>query len=163
MNQTEMIDDKLFRATTRYLRQIQRLNEKINTLIAERSRTQLLMGSIGAVDYARDRVQGAPERALENSIARLDDYDQKINAAVDVFVDVKLNIVDRLNAMGDYRARQVLVARYIDAMTAEQAAVNLHIDYRWLMRLHARGIREFAAANTPVIMAFAEKSQCEVQ
>ena len=52
-------------------------------------------------------------------------------------------IHDRIHKMQDGAEKEVLIRRYLMGRTWEQIAVEMNYNYRWVLRLHGRALKNF--------------------
>lgn len=82
----------------KYLQQLYRLNTVINQKIRELDDLYSMATSIGNTDYSKDRVQTSPagDAVFVKPICRIIDFEAKINAEIDRFVDKKHKIINQI-------------------------------------------------------------------
>ena len=68
-----------------------------------------------------------------------------INTRIQRAESVKNEIECSIAALEDARLRAIMTLRYIDGMKWEDIEQELHLDYRWLLRLHRRALQEIGA------------------
>lgn len=126
-----------------YLNQVFRKNKSIDADLLEVQQLRSLAESIGAIDYAKDRVQSTPTNALENSIVKLMTLEEKINAEIDEYVDLKEEIRCKINQLSNDKEQALLKMRYISLLTWEKIAVELDISIRYTYTLHGQALQSF--------------------
>lgn len=57
---------------------------------------------------------------------------------------MRLEIKKALDSLQDERLQLLMSLRYIDGLTWEQVADRMHMDYRWIHRLHNRALEQLA-------------------
>ena len=77
---------------------------------------------------------------LGAAVARLVDAEAKIDGEIKLLAAVEHEITRTINAVQDERLQLVLYRRYLLGEKWEQIAVNLNLDYRWVLRLHGRAL-----------------------
>jgi hypothetical protein len=84
-------------------------------------------------------------RRMEGVIAKIVDLESEINADIDGLVDLKREIVSLIKYVEDPELRTLLELRYLCFKTWEQISVELHLDIRWIHRLHNKALNEVDA------------------
>ena len=81
---------------------------------------------------------------LGATVARLVDAEAQIDGEIELLAAVEHEITRTINAVQDERLQLVLYRRYVLGEKWEQIAVNLNLDYRWVLRLHGRALAAVA-------------------
>lgn len=124
--------------TKSWLSRAKRLDEEIDKLISIKAETFARVTSV-TQSFSRDTVQSTKDPHKLDRLAELeDDIDMKVSE----LVRVKDEILNAIFRVSDRRYRLILYQRYIDYMTFEQIAVNLHYSYKQVCRLHGRALIE---------------------
>jgi Protein of unknown function (DUF1492). len=134
--------------TKEYLQGVKELGKKINADLCELSQLRQMIGAIGAVNYAKDRVQVSPENSLEKSIVRLISLEEKINQQIDCFIDLKGKIRGQISELGKTDEKLILQYRYLCFMSWEMIAVSMNYSYRQTLRIHSRALKSFETWHT---------------
>ena len=79
---------------------------------------------------------------LGSAVARIIDAEKRVSAEIELMIATKNDIENTINAVNDDRLKDILYSRYICGKKWEQIAVDLNIEYRWLLRLHGRALQE---------------------
>lgn len=120
-----------------YLRQLTRMDKRINALLERRDHYRA-MASSGTATTTATRVSGTGWRSrVEDYVIRLIDLEKEIDQATDTYVDAKREAVALIECLHDCRFRKLLTWRYICEWDWErvrcglgystvQAAHNLH-------------------------------------
>ena len=77
---------------------------------------------------------------LGSAVAQIVDAENKVRTEIEQLFATEREIEQTINAVEDERLRMILYHRYILGEKWEQIAVSLHLDYRWLLRLHGRAL-----------------------
>lgn len=97
-----------------YLKQAYRLNEHIESLIAELRLMRETMDGLSAVNYDRDKIQSNNTASpVEVTVQKIIMMQDRINTEIDEYVDMKREIHEEINKVSDPDERLVLRARYI--------------------------------------------------
>ncbi|HQQ89729.1 MAG TPA: RNA polymerase subunit sigma-70, partial [Oscillospiraceae bacterium] len=92
-----------------YLNQAYRLNELIESHIAELRMLRETMDGLLAVQYDKDKVQtNNVSSPVENTVQKIMAQEEKINAEIDRFVDLKAEIHDEISKVPDPTEQLVL-------------------------------------------------------
>ena len=81
---------------------------------------------------------------LGAAVARLVDCEAKLDGEIELLAAAEHEIMRTICAVQDERLQLVLYRRYILGEKWEQIAVNLNLDYRWVLRLHGRALAAVA-------------------
>lgn len=116
------------------------LNNEIETLLTAQQRALELAckTSSGSTD---DKVQTSRRNTSEDRFISYADYERLINDKIDKLYQVQREITDAIYRVDNSTLRTVLVERYINFCTWEQIAVDMHYNYRWVLRLHGRALQ----------------------
>lgn len=97
-----------------YLNQAYRLNELIESHIAELRMLRETMDGLSAVQYDKDKVQtNNVSSPVENTVQKIMAQEEKINGEIDRFVDLKAEIHNEISKVPDPTEQLVLRLRYI--------------------------------------------------
>ena len=122
-------------------RLIQRLTDTVNTL----------RFSLTSQNYELkpDEVQtSGPKNALEETIAKIDTLERKINARIDELVSMKQEAFTMINRIPDLDQQNILIGRYIQLKKWEDISEELNYSMQWVFELHGKGLLAFAKANS---------------
>lgn len=124
-----------------YLKQAYRLNELINSDLAELQNLRSLSVSISS-DMSKERVQSTKQPDKIGSIvAKIVDLENEINAEINQFVDLKKEIRDKINLLTNRNQQLVLRLRYIEFLTWEQVAERMTYSVKQVFRIHGEAIK----------------------
>ena len=128
--------------TKEYLQQAYRLDQKINSDIAEVNALRGIAASVSSQQLA-DRVQTSRrgEAPYVRSLEKIMEMEDKINAEIDLLVDLKDEIRGIITTVANTDERMVLRYRYVHNYTWEQIANELHVDARTVRRWHGNALR----------------------
>lgn len=79
---------------------------------------------------------------IQNAVCRIADIEQKINRDIDRQIDLRERIEAAICAIPDGRLRDLMRYRYIDGMTWEQIAVEMHYSYVHICRMHGQALAQ---------------------
>ena len=87
--------------------------------------------------------QGNAHSDLSGYVARLDALISQLEHEQAMAVRQYKEIHDRIHKMQDGAEKEVLIRRYLMGRTWEQIAVEMDYNYRWVLRLHGRALKNF--------------------
>lgn len=126
-----------------YLKQIEIMNNKINTKIQELCESKQLAYSTGALSNdERVKSSGSQDR-MGNDVVRIVDMENAIDDMIDTYVDYKYAAIKEIRKLNDEKMKQVLYERYIEFKTYEDIAKDMHMTRSGAYKLHNRAIEEF--------------------
>ena len=136
-----------------YFRQAYRLNQKINSDIAEldelRAMSRTIMSSALSEKVVRSHSGDAP---FVKAIERIDRLERKIDAEVDTFVNLKEEMRDVIKTVGNPNEQLILHYRYILNYTWEKIAEQLGTCVRTIHRWHDSALRNAAVPKHPTVI-----------
>ena len=89
-----------------------------------------------------DMPKGAGRDKIQHAVERIWEIEKRLDQEIDAQVDLRNRIESAVEGLGDGRLRDVMRYRYIDGMKWEEVAVAMHVDYRWVLRLHGRALAQ---------------------
>jgi hypothetical protein len=127
-----------------YLRQLTRMDERINALMERREHYQS-MACRGTSSYTAERVSGTGQRSrVEDYAILLIDLESEIDRATDAYVDAKREAVALIECLHDCRFRKLLRWRYVCGWDWEQVRCGLGYDtVQAAHNLHSAALIEF--------------------
>lgn len=122
-----------------YLLQIRKNDNQINNKLAEISHLREMAMSITST-LKEDVVQTSGNGdKLADTIAKIVDLENEINADVDKLVDTKKEVMSVIDTLEEPFCN-LLYKRYLHYMTWEEIAVEMHYTYQWVCELHGRAL-----------------------
>lgn len=126
-----------------YLRQAYRLNELINSDLAELEQLKALSQSVSSPNLS-----GMPSSGIRNyepvfvrAIEKIINLKKVINAEIDRFVDLKKEIRSVINQVPDNSQKLVLKLRYIQFLKWESVAVEMDLSLKQVHRIHNEALK----------------------
>lgn len=89
-----------------------------------------------------DMPKGDGTDKIQNAVCRIADIEQKINRDIDRQIDLRERIEAAVCAIPDGKLRDLMRYRYIDGMTWEQIAVEMHYSYVHICRMHGQALAQ---------------------
>lgn len=128
-----------------YLNQAYRLNERINCDISELEDLRDMSSRISSCNF-EERFSGtrSTEPPFVRYLGKIVEMEQKINAEIDLLVDLKAEIRTAVEQVENINERLVLQYRYIEGMTWERIAERLFADRSTVIRWHRKALKNFA-------------------
>lgn len=139
-----------------YLNQAYRLNELIESHIEELRMLRETMDGLSAVNYEKDKVQtNNVSSPVENTVSKIMSLQDKINAEIDRFVDLKNEIHDEISKVPDPSEQLVLRLRYIQFKSWPDIQAIIGKKERRAFDLHSAALNHFKVPDSP--FAYREK------
>lgn len=134
-----------------YFRQAYRLNQRINSDISEVDQLRMMAMNItsSALEekVSRSRSGDAPfVRAIEH----IDKLERKIDAEVDLFVNLKEEMRSVISSVDNPDEQMVLRYRYVHNYTWEQIGNELNADSRTIRRWHGKALSHVILPKNPI-------------
>lgn len=128
-----------------YLKTLQKLDTVINQKIEELGSLRTMSGSIGGIDYSKDRVQTSPsgDAPFVKMIGRIVDLEEEINREVDRYVDEKHKIINQIQGLSTHTHIQLLYKRYVEFKKFETIAIEMCFTYQYTIELHGYALQDF--------------------
>lgn len=126
-----------------YLRQAYRLNELINTDLAELEQLKALSKSVSSPNLSGMPSSGTKntEPAFVRAIEKIIDLEKVIDAEIDRFVDLKREIRNVINQVPDNNQKLVLKLRYIQFLKWESVAIEMDLSLKQVHRIHNEALK----------------------
>lgn len=126
-----------------YLRQAYRLNDLINSDLAELEQLKVLFTSVSSpnlsgIPSSGTRKQEAP---FVNAVMKIIELEKVIDAEIDRFVDLKKEIRDVINKVPDNNQKLVLKLRYIQFLKWESVAAEMDLSLKQVHRIHNEALK----------------------
>ena len=125
-----------------YLSQAYKIDQRINSKIEQ---VQLLRA---LAEKALSTLSDTPTSGtrnihrMENIIIKMVDLESEINADLNGLVDLKREIITVIKCVAVPELQTLLELRYLCFKTWEEISVSLHLDIRWVHRLHNKALCE---------------------
>lgn len=131
-------------STKDYLSQAYRIDQRINSKLAQVMSLRELLGK------ATGTLSGAPKAAtpnphsMEDTIAKMVDLENEINEDIDALVDLKAEIMRRIKRVENTEYQTILELRYLCFKRWEEIAVDMGYSLRRLYELHDCALEEIS-------------------
>lgn len=125
-----------------YLMQVQayeyKIKLKIDQIIEERSKAEKCSAVLS------ERVQTSIcGDSLSSIIAKIYDYEKELNILIDKQIDIKRNIISKLDLMMDDRYIEILDRKYLKGHNLIKIAYEMGYSYAQVKRFHGRALQKF--------------------
>ena len=126
-----------------YLQQAYRLNELINSDLAELEQLRVLATSVSSPNLSGMPSGGSrnTEPAFVRAIGKIIDLEKVIDAEIDRFVDLKKEIRTVINQVPDNSQKLVLKLRYIQFLKWESVAAEMDLSLKQVHRIHNEALK----------------------
>lgn len=126
-----------------FLRQVRTLDLQVRALEDELLMVQQSIDGLSGVRYDKDRVQGGEPPDLADKLTRVMELRRDINADWDKLIDQRAKARAYVDYLHDYRYSYLLKERYICGKTWRYIAEQMHLDRRWVFRMHNAALDAF--------------------
>lgn len=134
-----------------YLRQAYRLDQKINSDIAEAARLREIASGVSAPSLGeRVQMSQSNEAPFVRRLEKVMLLEESINKEIDLYVDLKKQIRTVIDTVEDTDERLVLKFRYIHNYTWEQIGTELRADSRTVRRWHGNALTHVVMPENPI-------------
>lgn len=117
------------------------IERRINRLLDEKKRWEEKATAVTPAYSDMPKGGGSADK-VQSAVCRIIEIEEMLNRQIDALADLREYIETALAGLPDEKLRDVMRYRYIDGMKWEEVAVAMHIDYRWVLRLHGRALAE---------------------
>jgi DNA-directed RNA polymerase specialized sigma subunit len=126
-----------------YLRQAYRLNDLINSDLAELEQLKVLSTSVSSPNLSGMPSSGTrkQEAPFVNAVMKIIELEKVIDAEIDRFVDLKKEIRDVINKVPDNNQKLVLKLRYIQFLKWESVAAEMDLSLKQVHRIHNEALK----------------------
>lgn len=113
----------------------------INSKLAELSRLRALAQN-ATLAFENDRVQTSPSDRLGRIVAKIVDLEREIDEDVDRLIEKRKEVKNTISSVEDDRLRNILEMRYLAGKKWREISEDLMLDYRWVLRLHRKALKQ---------------------
>lgn len=134
-----------------YLRQAYRLDQKINSDIAEAARLREMASCVGSPGFEEHYNPNRPTEApFARTLEKVWEMEQEINAEIDKLVDLKEQIRTVIDKVENPDEQMVLRYRYIHNWTWEHIGGTLNADRTTVYRWHNSALNHVTLPENPI-------------
>lgn len=125
-----------------YLYQLKDVDNLISTYQEE---ADMLMTRLTSTTQRIKEVNviSSQKNQFDDTIAKVLDLRNEINAQIDKYVDMKAKARKIVEKIQPLKYQTVLIKYYFQNKTFEQTAVEMGKSYQWVCELHGRALQEF--------------------
>lgn len=125
-----------------YLYQLKDIDNLISTYQEE---ADMLMTRLTSTTQRIKEVNviSSQKNQFDDTIAKVLDLRNEINAQIDKYVDMKAEARKIVEKIQPLKYQTVLIKYYFQNKTFEQTAVEMGKSYQWVCELHGRALQEF--------------------
>lgn len=126
-----------------YLRQAYRLDELIKSNQEELKNLREQAVTIGAIDYAKEKVQSSPnaDAPFSKTVMKIIELEESIQADIDKLFNLKLEIRTAINDMDDADEKLLLRHRYLNFLQWDEICDEMHLSMRSVFRIHMSALK----------------------
>lgn len=135
----QMSDKELLQWTRDYFAQVSKIDRLIQRLRHSIGKTQSTLPNRSSALFA-----GA-------------DPDEQVVSRIDELAAMRNEAFAMIGNVPDFDQQNILVARYIQLKKWDDIADELEFSVKWVLKLHARGIRVFAKINQDFLMEWQKR------
>lgn len=132
-----------------YLSQAIWLNQMIDSRLEQLAIQKGLAMKVTS-SFTKEKIYGGNMEMsrMENTIIKVIDLENEINADIDRLVDIKKDIQNTINMMEDMNQQLLLEMRYLCGKGWDEIAVSMSYDPRTVFRIHGKALKEFEKMKT---------------
>lgn len=123
-----------------YLSQAKYLDMRINSKIQQVSSLNDLAKKCTTALTGMPRNPSGSTSTMAETINKIIDLQQEINADIDALVDLKRDIMDVIKGVPNQEAQTILEKRYLCFLTWETIATEMGYDLRYIHKIHNRAL-----------------------
>ena len=125
-----------------YLSQAYRIDQRINSKLEQVQSLRNLAEKASATLCEVPNSGTRNFHRMEDVICKMIDLEDEINADLKALIDLKHEIVTIIKCVEAPDLQTLLELRYLCFNTWEEISVSLHLDIRWIHRLHNKALNE---------------------
>lgn len=124
-----------------YLSQAKYLDMRINSKIQQVSSLNDFAKKCTTALTGMPRNPSGSTSTMAETINKIIDLQQEINADIDAMVDLKRDIMNVIKAVQNQEAQTILEKRYLCFLTWETIATEMGYDLRYIHKMHNRALQ----------------------
>lgn len=128
-----------------YLRQYGQLKREVLRLIDERQRWVDLATRITPAYSDAPKGGQSGDGKIPAAVEKIVEQERRIDARFRELMALLDEIEGKIAGIEDGRQREILRQRYLGGQKWEEIAKEMHLDYRWVLRLHGRALQKIEA------------------
>lgn len=116
------------------LRQERELEQELLTLRSQACRVTPLLSAMPT---------GTPDgQGIPHAVERIIQAQHELEHQIAICADTRRDVIAIINQITDARDQEILRRRYLLGQRFEQIAVEMHLEYRWVRRVHKKIVSE---------------------
>lgn len=124
-----------------YLNQVRNADKMIDLKQKRLDELNAQKTAIGSQDFSRERVKSSPSGdTLSRLIDKIVDLQNEINADIDRFIDLKAEIMRKIEALQNADDRIFLYAKYFEYKKHSEIAEEMRYSERNIVKIHKRAL-----------------------
>ena len=123
-----------------YLSQAYMLEQRIQTKLQHVSSLRSLAQTVSSFTGNEPVVHTRNVTQLEDTVIKIMEQEQELNAEIDRLVDLKREIMEVLDEVKDMNYRLILEKRYLCFLTWDQIASDMNYSRRWVLNQHDKAV-----------------------
>lgn len=127
-----------------YLQQVRKLNILIDRKIEQRDSLRADTVRITAHSEGERVKSSGNLMRLSDTIAKIIDLENEINADIDKLVNLKKEIIAVIDSIDNSDMIDLLYRRYLKYEKWEKIAVEMNFNIRWIYRLHGQALKKIS-------------------
>lgn len=128
-----------------YLRQYGQLKREVLRLIDERQRWVDLATRITPAYSDAPKGGQSGDGKIPAAVEKIVEQERRIDARFRELMALLDEIEGKIAGIEDGQQREILRQRYLGGQKWEEIAKEMHLDYRWVLRLHGRALQKIEA------------------
>lgn len=135
-----------------FLKQAYRLNELVNSNVAELENLKALATSVSGANYGAERVQGGnlPGSRIEAIVLKIVDLEKEIQGDITKYLDLKKVIRDAINNVQNQNEKLILRYRYIELLSWSEIQQRMGLDERQTYIIHGKALKNIQIPQSDV-------------
>ena len=117
----------------------QRINSKLEYL---ESLKRISMKVTTSFTHEKPNYKTIEKSRMEDTIVKIIDLENEINADIDQLIDLKKNIMRTIKVMEDINCQVLIEMRYLVGKSWEDIACDLNYNNRTVFKLHGKALKE---------------------
>lgn len=126
--------------TKEYLGQAYKIDRRIDSKLEQLESLHALVTKTGSAISDMPRGGGRDVHRMERTLVKIADMENEVREEMELLVDLKAEIMERIGRVPDGEQRTLLEQRYLCFKTWEQIAVQMGYHIRHVYRLHAEAL-----------------------
>lgn len=115
------------------------IERRINRLIDEKAawNAKAMATTSSFSDIPRS---GGGADKIQTTVEKIIEIEEKLDHEIDAMADLRNRIEAAVERLESEKLRDIMRYKYIDGLKFEEIAVTMHLDHRWVRRLHNRAL-----------------------